>query len=66
MLKGRMEEVAPHSVHKIHLGRDNDEKWTVLEPSVQTHLYFKEKDAGEQEEMREIGAYIIGISFITL
>merc|ERR1712142_1169631 len=37
----------------------DDEKWTVLEPSVQTHLYFKEKDAGEQEEMTEIGAYII-------
>ena len=47
--------MAPHSVKKIHLGKDNDEKWTVLQASVQTHIYYKEKDPEGQEKMTEMG-----------
>ena len=59
-LKLKTQEVKPHSVHKIHMGRDNDDKWMMLESSVQSHLFYKDEDSSEDSKMVEIGGFILG------
>lgn len=60
-LKLKTQEVKPHSVHKIHMGRDNDDKWMMLESSVQSHLFFKDEDSTEDSKMVEIACgFILG------
>ena len=43
------------------MGRDNDDKWMMLESSVQSHLFFKDEDSTEDSKMVEIaGGFILG------
>eukprot|EP00091_Calanus_sinicus_P002607 TRINITY_DN12691_c0_g1_i2.p1 TRINITY_DN12691_c0_g1~~TRINITY_DN12691_c0_g1_i2.p1 ORF type:complete len:205 (+),score=52.66 TRINITY_DN12691_c0_g1_i2:134-748(+) len=57
-LKLRTQEVKPHSVHKIHMGRDNDDKWMMLEVSAQSHIFYKDENTSEMVEIG--GGFILG------
>ena len=59
-LRVRTQEVKPHTVGKIHMGKNNDDKWTVFEASMQTHLYYKTVDESGEEKTELLGSYIVG------
>ena len=56
----------PHTVGKIHMGKDKDDKWTVFEASVQTHLYYKTVDESGEEKTELLGSYIVGKAVVVV
>ena len=43
------------------MGRDNDDKWMMLETSAQSYLFYKDEDSSEDSKMVEIGGgFILG------